>query len=219
MTLSHSEQLEQELNELNQIDEHIVRDYLLANPDFFAHHPELLLSMRLTHPEKGSISLMERQQETMRHRMRQLEEEITNLMTVANHNEHIFRFNSQLCLQLLRCETRKSFITLMQHSLKQEFAIRRVEIVEIDSDNFNAQKVYQKRLLTGQYFGRLSDAENQCLFSAPVGSVALLKLDFSDTQAILAFAHDDPAHFHSRMDSLLLEQLRQQVNYLYPSLR
>ncbi|GLP97474.1 DUF484 family protein [Paraferrimonas sedimenticola] len=226
MTSSHSnplnselgQELEQQLAHVASLDARMVRDYLLEHPDFFAHHPELLLTLRLSHQQKGSVSLIERQQETMRQRMRQLEEEITNLMTVATRNEQIFRFNSALCLELLKAKSRDEILTLMRDSLQAEFAIRRVEIVEVEKDNFGAQKVYQHRLIAGQYFGRLSDAESQSLFRAPVGSVALLKLDFDETPAILAFAHDDPAHFHSRMDSLLLDQLRQQLNYQFPLL-
>lgn len=37
-------------------DEQIIREYLIDNPDFFGRYPELLLAMRMSHTERGTVS-------------------------------------------------------------------------------------------------------------------------------------------------------------------
>ena len=59
---------------LQPITEDDIAQFLVNTPDFFERHAELLASVQLTSPHVGrAVSLMERQVEILRERLRQLE--------------------------------------------------------------------------------------------------------------------------------------------------
>ena len=93
-----------QLDELNLTDDLIV-DYLHDNPEFFNRNPELINSLRLSDQNRGTVSLVERQQSQQRHKIQSLEEEITQLMAIANQNEQLFALYSDLYLRLLDCSS------------------------------------------------------------------------------------------------------------------
>src|SRR5579871_3887983 len=78
-----------------------VADYLLANPDFFHQHAELLATVKLGDPHRGrAISLQERQIQLLRDKLRQLEHTHTELIRCGQQNDTIVskinRFTTQL---------------------------------------------------------------------------------------------------------------------------
>ncbi|MDO6916784.1 DUF484 family protein, partial [Acinetobacter baumannii] len=63
------------------MNERDVADYLLANPEFFARHAELLASVKLANPHgKAAISLQERQMEMLRDKNKLLERRLAELL-------------------------------------------------------------------------------------------------------------------------------------------
>ncbi len=69
------------------ISEDDIADYLLATPDFFNRHAELLAAVQLTHPHSGrAISLADRQIELQRERYKQLELKHGNLLRLGKEN-------------------------------------------------------------------------------------------------------------------------------------
>ncbi|KAF1025919.1 MAG: hypothetical protein GAK40_01327 [Burkholderia plantarii] len=65
-----------------------IADYLLANPDFFARHAELLATVRLANPHgRAAISLQERQMEMLREKNRQLERRLAELLRYGHEND------------------------------------------------------------------------------------------------------------------------------------
>ena len=97
-----------------KVDDALIAEYLAENPDFFEHHPQLLQQMRLRHSAQGAVSLVERQQQILRDRVRQLEEEITDLMvhfcdidrvpnihrSDGSHSDYIRRGRADPCLMM-----------------------------------------------------------------------------------------------------------------------
>ncbi|MDF0534982.1 DUF484 family protein [Shewanella yunxiaonensis] len=199
-------------------DEQIIREYLLDNPDFFTRFPELLLAMVLPHGEKGTISLVEKRQEILRHRVNQLEEEITTLMSMATRNERIYRFNTQLCRKLLDCEDIGELRQVLTAELKSEFHFSHVRLITVHDIDSELSTIWHKRLKKGYYFGRLTRQESHRLFGTEVGSVSLARLSEDNGQVIFAIASEDVTHFHPEMDSMLLEQVRQLLDHLLPKL-
>ncbi|WP_407695828.1 DUF484 family protein [Shewanella avicenniae] len=199
-------------------DEQIIREYLLDNPDFFSRFPELLIAMKVPHAERGAVSLVERRQELLRQRVGQLEEEITALMSMATNNERIFRFNLQLCQQLLDCEDMGELRQVLTHELKSGFGFSHVRLITVHDLDSELSTIWHNRLVDGYYFGRLTRHEAHRLFGADVGSVSLARLSEENGQVIFAIASADAAHFHPEMDSMLLEQVRQLLDHLLPKL-
>jgi uncharacterized protein len=65
-----------------------VADYLLANPEFFSRHAELLATIRLANPHgKAAISLQERQMEMLRDKNKLLERRLAELLRYGHEND------------------------------------------------------------------------------------------------------------------------------------
>lgn len=199
-------------------DELIIREYLLDNPDFFNRYPELLLAMRLPHLERGAISLVERRQEMLRQRVRQLEEEITSLLAMAARNEKIYLFNTDLCFKLLDSPDLVSLKETLADDLKLQYRLSHVRLISAHEQDSELSAIWQQRLHKGHYFGRLTQQEAKRLFGSDVGSVALTKLAGEDNPVIFAMASADAAHFHPEMDNLFLDQLRRLVAHMLAKL-
>ncbi|WP_144111220.1 DUF484 family protein [Paraburkholderia sp. BCC1886] len=72
-----------------------VVEYLLANPEFFADHAEMLATVRLANPHgKAAVSLQERQMEMLRDKNKLLERRLAELLRYGHENDSIAsRFN------------------------------------------------------------------------------------------------------------------------------
>jgi uncharacterized protein len=67
-----------------------VAEYLLANPEFFAEHAELLATIRLANPHgKAAVSLQERQMEMLRDKNKHLERRLAELLRYGHENDSI----------------------------------------------------------------------------------------------------------------------------------
>jgi uncharacterized protein YigA (DUF484 family) len=72
------------------MNEREVAEYLLANPNFFAEHAELLGSIRLSNPHgKSAVSLQERQMEMLRDKNKQMERRLAELLRYGHENDSI----------------------------------------------------------------------------------------------------------------------------------
>ena len=72
------------------LTDELVVSYLQDNPEFFNRNNDLMTGLRLNDEQRGTVSLVERQQQQLRQKVYALEDEITQLMSVANHNEQLF---------------------------------------------------------------------------------------------------------------------------------
>ncbi|RKP49430.1 DUF484 family protein [Trinickia fusca] len=67
-----------------------VAEYLLANPEFFSQHAELLATIRLANPHgKAAVSLQERQMDILRDKYKVLERRLAELMRYGHENDSI----------------------------------------------------------------------------------------------------------------------------------
>ncbi|PMS20114.1 DUF484 domain-containing protein [Trinickia dabaoshanensis] len=67
-----------------------VADYLLANPEFFSQHAELLAAIRLANPHgKAAVSLQERQMDMLREKNKVLERRLAELLRYGHENDSI----------------------------------------------------------------------------------------------------------------------------------
>lgn len=210
-------------DELPLTDEMIV-SFLQDNPEFFNRHPELLTTLRISDPQRGVVSLVERQQTQLRQKVQTLEEEITQLMSIANHNEQLFALYNDLYLGLLDCTSIDSIMDCLHHTttellsladvklwLAQPYAGEHSSLIKNDCAGILQNRLSDEAF----YFGRLQQSEQEMLFAdseLPVGSVVLIKLEF-DQQIVgfLAISSQDAEHFDPRMDTLLLSQFRRLV--------
>jgi hypothetical protein len=206
------------------ITDDLVADYLQDNPEFFNRNKHLMSSLRLVDEQRGTVSLVERQQQQLRQKVHGLEDEITQLMTVATHNEQLFVLYSDLYLRLLDCQSATELLDCLNQTTIELLSLSSFKLwLTPTSDNVLAHEsvtandcagVMQNRLTDKEfYFGRLQESEQRLIFSqSSSGSVVLIKLNHEDkTIGFLAIGSENAHHFDPRMDTLLLSQFKRLV--------
>jgi hypothetical protein len=206
------------------ITDDLVADYLQDNPEFFNRNKHLMSSLRLVDEQRGTVSLVERQQQQLRQKVHGLEDEITQLMTVATHNEQLFVLYSDLYLRLLDCQSAAELLDCLNQTTIELLSLSSFKLwLTPTSDNVLAHEsvtandctgVMQNRLTDKEfYFGRLQESEQRLIFSqSSSGSVVLIKLNHEDkTIGFLAIGSENAHHFDPRMDTLLLSQFKRLV--------
>lgn len=67
-----------------------VAQFLSQHPDFFDHHPEVLLNVAIPHPQNGhAVSLVERQSLILRERIKSLELRLADMLRHGEENDAI----------------------------------------------------------------------------------------------------------------------------------
>jgi len=172
---------------------------------------------------RGTVSLVERQQEQLRDKVQGLEDEITQLMSIANQNEQLFKHYSDLYLQLIDCKSTTELLDCLHQAMTELLSlsdfklwlkspssiIKHHSLVEGDC----AELMQSRFVNSDYYFGRLQKSEQALIFAERnVGSVVLIKLIHeSKVLGFIAISSEDAHHFDPRMDTLLLSQFRKLV--------
>ncbi|XQW85051.1 DUF484 family protein [Thalassotalea piscium] len=207
------------------LSDEIVVSFLQDNPEFFNRQPELVTSLRLQDVQRGTVSLVERQQQLLRTKVHNLEEEITHLMSVANQNEQLFVLYSDLYLRLLDCQEATELLECLYQATTQLLSLSGLKLwlakpTDIEHPSIcdeDCHEIFETRLANEDYyFGRLQQSEQQQIFAETVtGSVVLIKLsDHHGTIGFLAISSQDADHFDPRMDTLLISQFTRLVSKL-----
>jgi len=222
-----SKEMTQELSEAGQTEEitlspDIIVSYLEDNPEFFNQHPELVLDLRINDHQRGTVSLIERQQQLLRQKIHGLEEEITQLMAIANQNEQLFGLYSDLYLRLLDCQSAQELLDCLYRATTELLSLADLKLYLVDDKDVSHSCIIQgdaKDVLTTRlhehdyYFGRIQQSEQKMLFDQEIdGSVVMIKLEHqSEVIGFLAIRSHDAEHFDPRMDTLLLGQFKKLV--------
>ncbi|MBL1375740.1 DUF484 family protein [Zobellella iuensis] len=209
--------------EISLDDTHIA-DYLASQPDFFVRQRGLLEQLRLPHEQRGSVSLVEAKLERQRQRIHALEEDITQLMTVAGENERIFRVYLDLFPRLFECTSLGELEGCMRHTLQEQLRVSALRLVPDarwhPSAGEQLERLYRERMAGRDvYLGRLGKDEKQRLFGdALVNSCALIRLGRQGEMGLLAFGSADSGHYRLGMDTLIIRQLADFLALLLPRL-
>jgi len=206
------------------LTDELIVTYLQDNPEFFNRNNSLMTSLRLTDTQRGTVSLVERQQQQLRQKVHSLEDEITQLMSVANHNEQLFVLYSDLYLRLFDCESAEELLDCLHQTTTELLSLSAFKLwlmpsnyADISHDSLSKNDctgVMQNRLTHDEYyFGRLQESEQNLIFSQPCsGSAVLIKLTHDKQEVgFLAISSTDAQHFDPRMDTLLLSQFKRLV--------
>lgn len=212
------------LEEFEQLTAEEVKDYLLANPNFFLQYPALAERLNIPHEHKGAVSLVELQSDQLRAKVRQLSRKLSQLISIAKQNEAIYRVYADLNMRLLRCRYFSEVQEVLEDVMLDELKMSAVTLRSFGGAN--ALPEIQRKLFIEKrfkhdcfFFGRLSQHEKQLLFKdEPAESVALVLLGDKGELGILAVGSKDPGHFNPDMDTLLITQLQQFLNVQLPNL-
>lgn len=221
-----------ELNkqQAQHIDDTLIREYLVENPDFFVRNEDLLMHLQFQHTQRGAVSLVERQQQKLREQVKILQEEITELLVNARRNEEIFHAYSDLYVRLLRCQDLPQVLAELQTTFEQQLKLPALSLkffnspIELEAQYLftsdTHKQLLSKRFIDGPiYLGRLTEQELKLLFQdESVASVALMLLGDEGEIGMLAVGSPTASHFDPAMDKLLINQLQALLTALLPTL-
>ena len=204
------------------LNDELVSAYLQENPEFFNRNNELMTGLRLKDSQRGTVSLVERQQQQLRNKVHSLEDEITQLLSVASHNEDLFMLYSDLYLRLIDCKSAGELLDCLAQTTSEllslsAFKLYLLDVTTVEHESLSqndCKGVMQNRLGNSDYyFGRLQQSEQELIFSQNcTGSVVLVRLVYEEKElGFLAISSNDAHHFDPRMDTLLLGQFKRLV--------
>ncbi|MCX7742535.1 MAG: DUF484 family protein [Tepidimonas sp.] len=114
---------------LQPITEDDIAQFLLNRPDFFERHAELLAAVQLTSPLTGrAVSLLERQAELLRERLRQTELRACEMIRHGQDNMGLIERLHRWTTPLLAARSAAVLPALVTEGLTQTFAVPQVAL-------------------------------------------------------------------------------------------
>jgi len=204
-----------------------VADYLLANPDFFVEHAELLSTLRLGNPHgKAAVSLQERQMEMLRDKNKHLERRLSELVRYGHENDSIASKFVRWTSRVVAERDPYALPRTISHNLRDLFdvpqaALRVWDVAETYSqadfarDAGEEVRLFANSLATPYCGANTGFAAAQWLDTADGApeSVALVALRAPEVDAqanafgLLVMGSPDPRRFHDGMATDFLTQI------------
>ncbi|MEI7255685.1 DUF484 domain-containing protein [Dickeya dadantii] len=214
----------EEQAERQELTDDLVLQYLRQHPDFFIRHSHQTETMRIPHPVRGSVSLVEWQLARQRNRIQYLEEEIALLTEQATRNEELF---SQLLQLQMTLSTAASLQELLDrlHRWARKLGLSGASIrlftdrwrigapsdfthLALNRTVFEPLRI-QRLGERHHYLGTLNGPELLLLLpqARHVGSVALSLMGKNGDLGLLIFSSRDSHHYQDGMGTDLLQHL------------
>lgn len=206
------------------LDDESVAQFLSDNPDFFIRNARQVEQMRVPHPVRGSVSLVEWHMARQRHHIQQLEEEITLLMEHASINEPLFNRLLKLQSDLAAADSLQELLNRLQRwarglglaganvrlftdkwQLGAPSGFTHLGLARNAFEPLRIQRLGQDN----HYLGKLNGPELLLLLpqARQIGSVAMSLLGEDADLGLLIFSSRDSQHYEHGMGTVLLQQL------------
>ncbi len=206
----------------------VVAQYLQDHPDFFKERQALVEQLSLPTHREGAVSLIEIQLKRQREKIVRLEEEITELMSIANGNDQNFHQFMALQEKILSCDTLNQVVSAIEQFAKGLSLTAYVKLLDHTEPKLHISQSSWQRFVTNHlngkqaYLGRLKKADRERLFandhSSELGSFVVLPLEKKSPQGMIAFSSEDGGHFQPEMDTFFLHHLAITVSHLVSTL-
>ena len=197
-----------------------VARFLRMNPKFFEQHPELLDTIRVTHPYGGrAIPLAERQTVALRDKARLLESKLGELIQFGEENDAISEKVHRLSTALVGAPDFAALAHALYFHLREDFAVPHVVLrvwgKAVPADFEEAETVDAKQREQASLMGapQCGPAQGN-VFTAwfrdaaeHVRSIALVPLGQTAVFGLLALGSEDPKRFYPDMGTLYLRRI------------
>jgi hypothetical protein len=197
-----------------------VARYLRSNPKFFEQHPELLDSIRVTHPYGGrAIPLAERQTVALREKAKNLEGRLGELLQFGEQNDAISERVHRLSVALVGAPDFPALARALYFHLREDFAVPHVTIrvwgKSVPLDFREAQSVTDAQRQAAETMGAPHCGPSAGSAFLPwfeeaaehVRSLALVPLGETSVFGLLALASEDAERFYPEMGTLYLRRI------------
>ena len=203
-----------------------VAAYLLAHPDFFERHSEMLLELRVPHPTGDAISLIERQVEHLRDEVHQSRKKLVHLVSLAKDNDALASRLHRLTLSLVLGKDFDQLQAALEVHLHDEFGADAVRLILFPAERLRSRssadgtQTGEPDPVVGEFLGFLETQRPVCGTLRPeqlatlfpeqtdsVRSAALIPLDAGDVLGILAIGSTNAERFRPAMATDFLLRL------------
>jgi uncharacterized protein len=196
-----------------------VAHFLTTNPHFFEEHAELLGTIKLSSPLLGrAISLQERQIEIVRDKCHHLELRLSELIHLAQENDHTIAKFQRWTNSLLLAPKDRDLPRLLTNNLQEFFtlphaSLRLWNVSEQYQDAWFASPVSEEVRkfasdLTTPFCGENKDFEAAKWVDAPVSSLAMIPLRVNDqVVGLLVLGSPEKNRYTDNMATHFLTQI------------
>ena len=210
------------------LNDRAVVDYLLQNPEFFIRNAAQVEHLRVPHPVRGTISLVEWHMMRARNHIHVLEENMSLLMEQAVANESLFQRLLQLQTRLVAAESLDDMLNRL-HRWARELGLAGATVrLFPDCWRLGAPSKFTHLALSRQAFEpiriqRLGQARHylgplngpELLVVLPeakaIGSVAMSMLGGDNAPGVMLFSSRDAQHYQSGQGTQLLQEIAQML--------
>ena len=219
----------EELQEtLTAMDDRAVVDYLLRHPDFFIRNARVVEEMRVPHPIRGTVSLVEWHMARARNHINHLEENISLLMEQASSNEGLFYRLLHLQSRLASASSLDEFL-LRLHRWARDLGLAGATIrlfpdrwrigapsrfthLALSRQAFEPLRI-QRLGQANHYLGQLNGPELLVVLpeAKAIGSVAMSLMGRDGELGVMLFTSRDPHHYQQGQGTHLLQEIAQML--------
>ena len=197
-----------------------VARFLRMHPQFFEQHPELLESIRVTHPYGGrAIPLAERQTVALREKARVLEGKLGELIQFGEENDAISEKVHRLSTAMIAAADFPALAHALYFHLREDFAVPHVALrvwgksVPVDFDEALAVNEAQRSQAATMGAPQCGPAAGSAFLpwfgelAEHVRSLALVPLGQTAVFGLLALGSEDAKRFFPEMGTLYLRRI------------
>lgn len=210
------------------LNDRAVVDYLLQHPEFFIRNAAQVEHLRVPHPVRGTISLVEWHMMRARNHIHVLEENMSLLMEQAVANESLFQRLLQLQTRLAAAESLDDMLNRL-HRWARELGLAGATVrLFPDCWRLGAPSKFTHLALNRQAFEpiriqRLGQARHylgplngpELLVVLPeakaIGSVAISLLGGDNAPGVMLFSSRDAQHYQPGQGTPLLQEIAQML--------
>lgn len=195
----------------------LVADYLTQHPDFFNQFPDLLTTLRITHPHgTHAISITERQVLAMRDKVHLLEGKLAELIRFGEENDSISEKMHKLALDIISVRDLTGLMAVLNLHLRDGFAVphHAIRIWNTPDQPVSETLKQEVSALMHPTCGTLRYEEAKTWFGEAaqhLKSFAAIPLRGEHAVGLLVLGSEDPKRFYPEMGTLYLERLGQMI--------
>ncbi|MEE9354706.1 MAG: DUF484 family protein [Methylococcaceae bacterium] len=220
--------------EITEISAEQVEDFLSQHPNFFNNHLALLEKLTIPHPSGTAVSLLSKQLELFRDKHKELESQLISLIEIARENDSLLNRMHELTLAMLDASTFEEALINLEQVLFDCFQVDFVAVrIFQDNPDFPISNIYVaptdpaalnfKSILSSNQpnCGKPKSSHTKYLFGAfckDVNSCAIIPMNFTELEGILAIGSRQEDRFHPSMGHIFLTQMSRIIGTRFISL-
>ena len=218
----------------SSIEEQKVREFLLSEKDFFLRNEDLLVLLKLSHPNtRGSVSLLEKQNKLLRKSLEENKKELCSLKEIVTRNHETLNKIFEWIFNVVFYTSKKKDITSFLKITRNSFNLDMISILLLkdlkgfeesaSGDNFprryselsrNIKKLKVSMITSSDreiaYWkkfikkGRFSHVRSSGVEYAGIAVLPLRRTNRGHVQGVLVLASTEAKRFHGNLGTYFL---------------